>query len=91
MYIYRNFFNNNNTLTSSTDKRALSISARQWLTNIRNYNQDVSLFEDFWLKKYFDVKANILSTKLFGNKDITVELQNPPFQTIFSKVKIYGN
>jgi len=87
MYMYRNFFNNKNTIASNTDKRALSISARQWLTDIRNNNQDVSLFEEMGLKINFDVETNTLSTKLFGNKDITVKVQKPQFKEYFQSSK----
>ena len=44
MCIYRNFFNDGNTIASSTDTRAISIHARQWLTSIRNMNEDFALF-----------------------------------------------
>jgi hypothetical protein len=56
MCIYRNFFKTNNTIARNTDKRTLSISARQWLIDIRIYNQGVSLFEKFGLKIEFDVQ-----------------------------------
>ena len=84
MYIYINFFNNSNTIASNTDKRAVSISARQWLTDIRNNNEGVSLFEEFGLKIKFDVKTYILSTELFGNKDIAVNIHKSSISTIFS-------
>ena len=62
MYIYRNLFHN--TIASNTDKRAVSISAIQCLTEIRKNNHVVSFLEEFCLKINFDVRTNILSTKL---------------------------
>ena len=91
MYILRNFFNTNNTIASNIDRRALSISARQWLTYIRNNNHDASLFEEIGFKIKIDVSTHTLSTRLFGNKDITVKIQSPQFKEYFQKTKFMEN
>ena len=93
MYIYRNHFNTANTIASNTDKRTLSTSARQWLTYIRNINQDhdISLFEEVVLKINFDAVNKTISTKLFGNKDITINNVNVKFEQYFKKIKIHGD
>ena len=58
MYIYRNCFTNN-IIASNTDERVVSMLARQWLTDIRNNNEGVSLLEEVGLEVKIDFKANI--------------------------------
>ena len=67
----------------------MATSARQWLTHIRNNNEGVSLFEEVGLKINFDIKTNILSTRLCGNKDITVKFKTLNSKTISKKPNLW--